>query len=139
MRAQSQIQRTFGESPRSIVSQDQFDSRSAVGSRVCAECDFFDQRGRPQLAGCLKALRNLEQRVERIVLPVAAGPRPGGDAAPRAAGVGLADTVPERSEQVQGLLIEPVIDRAGRAVWNTLIAHEHRCTEPGCSGGRFSD
>ena len=71
MRAQSQIQRTLGEAAAiervaAILSQDQFDSRSAVGRRVCAEFDFCDQRGRPQLAGCLKALRNLEQRTTSL-------------------------------------------------------------------------
>ena len=131
MRAQSQIQRTLGqavaiERVAALLSQEQFDSRGALGRRVCAEFDFLDHQGRPQLAGCLKALRNLEHSHERIVLPAAAGPRPGGESAPLVAGVGLALTVPERCEQVQGLAIEPVTDRAGRAVWNTLIAHEHR-------------
>ena len=130
-RAQSQIQRTLGEASAiervaAILSQEQFDSRGAVGRRVCAEFDFLDHSGRPQVAGCLKALRNLEQSQERIVLPAAAGPRPGGELPPLVAGVGLASTLPERLAEVQGLVIEPVSDRAERAVWNTLIAHEHR-------------
>ena len=69
MRAQSQIQRTLGqavaiERVAALLSQEQFDSRGALGSRVCAEFDFLDHQGRPQLAGCLKALRNLEQSDE---------------------------------------------------------------------------
>ncbi|MDE2826716.1 MAG: IS4 family transposase [Bacteroidota bacterium] len=131
MRAQSQIQRTLGSAVAinriaAILSQEQFDSRGALGRRVCAEFDFLDHSGRPQLAGCLKALRHLEQTSEGIVLPAAGGPRPTGESAPLAAGVALAATVPERFEQVQGLTIEPVSERAGRAVWNTLIAREHR-------------
>lgn len=131
MRAQSEIQRTLGSAVAidrvvAILSQEQFDSRGALGRRVCAEFDFLDHTGRPQVAGCLKALRGLEQSSQRIVLPPAAGPRPGGGSQPLAAGVGLAATVPARLEQLQGLAIKPVTERAGRAVWNTLIAHEHR-------------
>ena len=131
MRAQSQIQRTLGDAVAidrvaAILCQEQFDSRGALGRRVCAEFDFLDHSGRPQVAGCLKALRSLEQTSARIVLPPAVGPRPGGESAALAEEAALAATVPERLEQVQGLVIEPVTDRAGRAVWNTLIAHEHR-------------
>ena len=47
MRAQSQIQRTLGqavaiERVAALLSQEQFDSRGALGSRVCAEFDFLD-------------------------------------------------------------------------------------------------
>ena len=53
-------------------------------------------------------------------------PRPGGESVPLATEAALAATVPERLEQVQGLVIEPITGRAGRAVRNTLIAHQHR-------------
>ena len=132
MRAQSQIQRTLGSAVAintvaKILSQEEFASRRALGRRICAEFDFHDHRGRPQLAGCLKALRSLEQGAEQIVLP-RVGPAPAGlgQAAPLAADVALAATVPERLEQVEGLVLERVSDRGGRQVWNALIAREHR-------------
>ena len=70
--AQSQIQLTLNgaTSPvAEILAQARFDSRRALGRRLCAEFGFQDRRGRFQLAGCLKALRVLEVRSEAIVLP----------------------------------------------------------------------
>ncbi len=37
-------------------SQERFDSRSALGRRVCEEFSLFDAAGRLRLAGCMKAL-----------------------------------------------------------------------------------
>ena len=72
--AQSLISRTLrGEAARSrvagILSQESFDSRRALGRRVCEEFSFFDARGRPQLAGCMKALTGLATTSPEIVLP----------------------------------------------------------------------
>ena len=59
--SQSQISRALQDEAAvariaSILSQEQFESRRALGRRVCEECSFADARGRLQLAGCLKAL-----------------------------------------------------------------------------------
>ena len=74
MRAQSQIRRTLGTAEArqrvaDILAREQFASRRALGRRVCEEFDFRDRRGRPQLAGCLKALSALAARAAEIVLP----------------------------------------------------------------------
>ena len=118
MRAQSQIQRTLGsddalERVATILSQEQFDSRRALGRRICLEFDFRDRCGQPQMAGCLKALHALAQTADRITLPPAGAPVPGGGQ-------------PALLGQVPELAIEPVADRRQRQVWNTLIATEHR-------------
>ena len=72
--SQSQISRTLRDEAAvtriaSILSQERFDSRSALGRRICKEFSFADARGRPQLAGCMKALGALAERVPDIVLP----------------------------------------------------------------------
>ena len=132
MRAQSQIQRTLGAAAAvarvaRILDAEEFASRRAAGRRICEEFDFRDGLGRLQVAGCLKALGSLAERGERIVLPPAGQGVPGGGRpALLAGGVQLAAQVPERLEQVRGLAVEPVAGRAGRRVWNTLIAHHHR-------------
>ena len=66
----------------SILSQERFDSRSALGRRICEEFSFADARGRPQLAGCMKALGALAERVADIVLPAAEGLGGGAPGAP---------------------------------------------------------
>ena len=43
-------------------------SRTELGRRVCQAFGFHDVRGRPQLAGCMKALRTLDAH-GRIQLP----------------------------------------------------------------------
>ena len=100
-----------------ILSAEAFASRSALGRRICTEFGFRDRRGRPQLAGCLKALRILEARRAGIVLPAPATPpvrarRP----AAGVAAVALAETVPARLEQVRQLEIQLVRDTRQGAV-----------------------
>ena len=61
MMTQNQIHRTLNEADAlnriaEILSQEAFDSRSAVGYRVCSECGFVDGRGELQLASCLQAV-----------------------------------------------------------------------------------
>ena len=81
--AQSQIIRTLRDEASiarlaSILSGESFDSRSALGRRVCEEFSFFDARGRPRLAGCMKALGGLAESVPEITLPPPALPNPKG-------------------------------------------------------------
>jgi hypothetical protein len=99
--------------------------RTALADRVCATLGFLDARGRPQRAGCLKALRALE-RAGQMTLPAARstpgrgghGRRPGA-AVPAAEGVG-----PEVTDLV-GLELVRVEDAEQRAIWNELMAREH--------------
>jgi hypothetical protein len=132
VRAQSQIQRTLGapeavDRIAAILGAERFPSRRALGRRICEEFDFRDPRGRWQLAGCLKALNILATRSERIVLPVPQSGVPRGERPYQlAAGVVLAEHVPERLELVRELSIQRVRKGPGRRIWNTLIANEHR-------------
>ena len=72
--SQSQISRSLrGESARSrivaILSKERFDSRRALGRRICEEFSFVDALGRLQVGGCLKALTTLAEGLPDIVLP----------------------------------------------------------------------
>ena len=128
--AQSLISRTLrGEAARSriagILSQESFDSRRALGRRVCEEFSFFDVRGRPQLAGCMKALTGLAATAPEIVLPP---PRSAPvDRTPRRLEGGVPEpvAVPGRLSGIGPVEVSAVADGASRAIWNTLIAEEH--------------
>ena len=128
--SQSQISRTLRDEAAvariaAILSQERFDSRSALGRRVCEEFSFADARGRPQLAGCMKALGALAERVPDIVLPP-----PKASAVARRARLLNTDVpepegVPAHPTRIRDLGVAAVADAAHRALWNTLIAREH--------------
>ena len=130
MMTQNQIHRTLNEAGAldriaEILSQEAFDSRSAVGRRVCSEFGFVDGRGELQLASCLQALRMLASTSERITLPPPQGLPPPSAPCRLEGSVPAAGTVPERLGGVQGLAVVAVEGRAQRSIWNTLIADEH--------------
>lgn len=98
--------------------------RTELADRLCDELGLLDRRGRRQRAGCLKALRVLEQR-GRLVLP-AARTKPG-RARPRRleASVPPAEGVASRVEEVRGLELVLVQSEAQMRVWNSLMSDEH--------------
>ncbi len=128
--AQSQISRTLrGEAARSrivaILSQEQFDSRRALGRRICEEFSFVDATGRFQVAGCMKALATLAEGSPEIVLP---RPRAAGvDNRPRQLSADVAEPVgvPSHPAEIGALDVREVATASDRALWNTLIAREH--------------
>ena len=128
--SQSQISRSLrGESARSrivaILSQERFDSRRALGRRICEEFSFVDALGRLQVAGCLKALTTLAEGCPDIVLPA---PRVAAvDNRPRqlATDVAVPVEVPSHPAQIGALELRLVANASDRALWNTLIAREH--------------
>ena len=113
----ARVQALIGEAPEL--------HRTALADILCSELDFHDARGRPQGAGCLKALRALE-RAGQVTLPPARS-RPGcgshgrglGEPVPAPQGVGREVTDLEDLELVQ------VDDAEHRAIWNELMAREH--------------
>ncbi len=99
-------------------------SRTEMGRRVCQAFGFHDARGRPQLAGCMKALRALDGH-GRIQLPAPRhGCRP---CQPRGLGrpVPAPADVPARADLVQGLALVEVIGKDQRRVWTELLQREH--------------
>ena len=128
--AQSQISRTLGGPAArariaAILAQEHFDSRRALGRRVCEDFSFVNAIGRHQVSGCLHALTSVAARDTVIVLPA---PKSGGvDITPRLLGapVPAPDEVPMVLSRVEGLANVEVVTSDDRALWNTLIAHEH--------------
>ena len=108
-----------------MLSQEHFESRRALGRRVCEEFAFIDAAGRPQVSGCMKALAALAATSPDIVLPQ---PRSGvSDTRPRVldAPVPEAVGVPGHLLQVRDIAIVQVATADERALWNRLIADEH--------------
>ena len=108
--AQSQIIRTLRDEAAiariaSILSGESFDSRSALGRRVCEEFSFFDARGRPRLAGCMKALGVLVESVPEITLPPPAALAVKGGPRLVEAGVPELEGVPPHPSRIEGLCI----------------------------------
>ena len=109
---------------RMLMAAESCASRSALGRRVCEVFGFYDALGRPQQAGCMKALRTLDER-GRISLPAPCNG--GGGGAPRGLGhpVPVPEGVPSRVDAVEGLSLVLVGSDGDRRVWNELMAREH--------------
>ena len=128
--ARPRITRTLGGEAAvariaAILSQEEFDSRSAFGRRVCEEFAFLDSAGRPQLAGCMKALGALASRRPEIVLPAPKAPAVRNRPRLLDAGVPEPEAVPSHPSLIRELEVRLVTGPGERALWNTLIATEH--------------
>jgi hypothetical protein len=116
--------RAHVELVKSVVTEFSDQSRTHIARVLCEQLNLKDFRGRLQLAGCLKALRELDgeslfslpaprrkasppvmRRLERAVLD------------PQA--------VPDQVEEVRGLRLVLVEDENTRRVWNELVMREH--------------
>ena len=107
-----------------LIADGHDESRAALSRRVCDEFGFRDARGRLQMAGCQKTLRGLEA-AGIVTLPAPQVEAPERDPvlleAPLAPPVG----VPSRLADLGPVAFVLVKRRAERAIWNSLIAHEH--------------
>ena len=112
MVVQNQIKRTLSrelDRLHAVMRREKFAHRTALADRVCSEFGFHDARGRGQRSGCLKALRELEQK-GRIRLP--APRRRGKPGGPRRLGVAVPEPVgvPDSVDRVRDLELIPVED-----------------------------
>ncbi len=127
---QNQILRTLS-APRGrmrlkkVLSDESLRNRNAIARRTCEDFGFVDAKGRAQVATCAKALLKLEARGE-ITLPAPlhnyaaqASPRLLDEAVPPPV------AMPAILGKVKGLALVRVRTAAQRAVWNTLLHHEH--------------
>ena len=129
MLIQNQIHRTLSE-PDSlsrvgrILSEADGESRSAIGRRVCEAFGISDGRGRPQLAGCMKALRNLEA-VGGLRLPAPRCGRPPSAARRVAGAVPAAVSVPGELSGIGDVAVLLAESDGQRRIWSALMADEH--------------
>lgn len=129
MEVQNQIKRTLNQ-PSALtwivdrLAQGDAPHRTALARRVCDHFAFRDGRGRAQVSGCLRALRELEA-AGHFALPEALT-RPGAGGVRRlSAPVPPAVEIPPRAGDVKGLCLVRVDSDEHRRIWNELMAREH--------------
>ena len=130
MDAQNEIKRTLKqgvsiEAVQQLLADKAYETRATFADSVCRHFGFLDARHRPQRAGCVKALRQLEQ-AGHIVLPPALH-RGGTVKSPRRLdqAVPAAIDVPAQAGDVRALTLV-VVDRLElMRVWNELMLREH--------------
>lgn len=133
MERQHQIKRTLAapeaiDAVQRLLAGGVHASRSALVHATCSHFGFVDALGRAQTAGCVKALRELEQ-AGHFVLP-AAGPRgrrPGqiGSARRLNAPVPEPHGMPALAGDVRALALVKVQTLEQLRLWNELMACEH--------------
>ena len=133
MERQHQIKRTLAtpesiEAIRRLLADGLHASRSALVSAACEHFGFVDARGRAQIAGCVKALRELEH-AGHFALPAAGrrGRRRGQLGCARRLGEPVPEPrdVPASAGDVQGLALVKVHSLEQMRLWNELMACEH--------------
>ncbi|MDP2366820.1 IS4 family transposase, partial [Rhodoferax sp.] len=129
MHLQNQIKRTLAlpqsiEIVRTLLNSQSHKNRASVSRAVCQHFNFSDARGRPQIGGCVKALRELE-RVGHFVLP--APPKATVLKTPRRLDCAVPNpvNVPAQAGDVQGLCLIKVDDLELMRIWNEMMLREH--------------
>jgi hypothetical protein len=129
MKPQNLIKQTLSQ-PRSVLIVQQIlegnteSPRSAIAGLVCEHFEFFSVLGKPQIAGCLKALRELE-RIGKFELPQAQAPAPNPQPKRLEAPVEEPLTLPSSAGQIQALELVRVEDDAQTRIWNELMIQDH--------------
>ena len=125
MHQQNQVKRTLAlpksiEVVRTLLNSQAHKNRASLSRTVCQHFNFHDARGRPQIGGCVKALRELE-RVGHFILPaqskatVLKSPRRLDCAVPNPV------AVPAQAGDVQGLCLIKVDSLDLMRIWNEMI------------------
>jgi hypothetical protein len=129
MNTQNQIKRTLLESTgleyiSNLLKGKEIAHRTDLAKRTCKQFGFYDARGQTQIAGCLKALRELES-AGYFTLPVAQQ-TPGKKTPRRLTNpVPLPVDVPLKVRDVQGLKLIMVRTSEEMRIWNELMIEEH--------------
>jgi hypothetical protein len=129
MNTQSQIKRTLSERANieyisSLLENNDIRLRSQLAGEVCEHFGFCDPRGKKQLSGCLKALRQLEE-AGHFVLPEPRSTSGPGSPQRLAEPVALLGDVPDRVDGVGGLELILVANQEHMRIWNELMIGEH--------------
>jgi len=129
MKTQNQIKRTLSggeqiEYVRDLLENKGVRHRNDLAARVCEHFGFYDARGRTQLGGCIKALRELE-KAGHFLLPSECR-RTGGNS-PRRLGMPVEqpENVPAQVEDVWGLTLVLVRNEEHMRIWNEMMIEEH--------------
>jgi hypothetical protein len=129
MKLQNQIKRTLTQPAsidyvRELLEGNQFRHRSELTLALCEKFGFYDMGGQPQLSGCVKALRKLED-AGHFKLPAAC--KKNGPKSPRRLNEPVAPpvNVPAQVGDIGGLRLELITTTEKRRIWNELMLTEH--------------
>ena len=129
MNTQNQVKRSLSQPAaidciRESLDSNKFLHRSELAGHLCGKFGFYDGRGKKQLAGCLKALRQLEAK-GLFTLPAAC--KKSGTNSPRrlAEPVTLPVGVPAKAGLVSKLRLVRVVNEEQMRIWNELMIREH--------------
>jgi hypothetical protein len=129
MSTQNQIKRNLSSKEsiaylREMLATSQFQHRTEMAQAVCEQFGFFDMRGKAQLAGSLKALRQLEAagHFELPAVKINSGTK-----SPRRLSGPLAPPtgVPPQAGEVKGLSLVRVSTTEEMRIWNEMMIAEH--------------
>ena len=129
MKSQNLVKQTLSQPESLLIVQQILEGnsespRSAIAGLVCKHFEFFSALGKPQIAGCLKALRELE-RIGKFELPKVQAPAPNPQPKRLEAPVEAPLTLPSTAGQIQALELIRVEDDAQTRIWNELMIQDH--------------
>ena len=129
MKSQNLVKQTLSQPESLLIVQQILEGnsespRSAIAGLVCKHFEFFSALGKPQIAGCLKALRELE-RIGKFELPKVQAPAPNPQPKRLEAPVEAPLTLPSSAGQIQALELIRVEDDAQTRIWNELMIQDH--------------
>jgi hypothetical protein len=129
MNPQSQIKKALSayasiEYIRGMLESNDIHLRSQLAKEVCEHFGFYDPRGKKQVSGCLKALRQLE-KAGHFVLPASRSTSGPGSPQRLAEPVALPVDVPDRVDEVGELKLILVTCQEHMRIWNELMISEH--------------
>ena len=127
---QKQIKRTLStpehtEYVRQLLACNQYSHRTEFARVVCEYFEFFDTRGEMQIAGCLKALRELES-AGKFVLPTVGNTSKGSKSPQRLSKpLAIPTDVPAEAGDVCGLNLVLVQTNEQMRIWNEMMITDH--------------
>lgn len=129
METQNQIKRTLSQPEaikqiNSILDNNDNIKRTKLADIVCDQFSFFDPRGERQRCGCLKALRELEQKGGFVLpkschTPCKIQPRRLAEPVPEPMGV------PDEAGEISDLRLILVKTEEHMRIWNELMIQDH--------------
>ncbi len=131
MNKQSQIKSRLSqpeaiEQIQSHLEQIENTGRTQLSKELCDHFDFFDPKGNHQIAGCLKALRELEKD-GWFILPASKNTGAGKQMRPRRLDQPVAPPLPlpEDAGKIQQLNLIQVDTEQQMRLWNELMIQDH--------------
>lgn len=129
MEKQNQIKRTLKQPEAlkqicSMLEANENIKRVELADQLCGHFGFFDLRGEKQRGGCLKALRELEQK-KYFILPKST--RKLGSIKPRRLSepVPEAQNVPHQADEICNLELIVVATEEHMRIWNEMMIQDH--------------